>query len=313
MSVTERLVTRLATLGRRPTSRRTFLAGATLTGAALAVDPWGFVTRPQSAYATVCGPDPACSDGYTVMCCTINSGHNTCPPNTYAGGWWKADRSSFCGGRARYYIDCNARPGTNFHCHCNDTTCDRRRVACNIFRYGQCNTQIHGVTAVVCRQISCTPPWRLYPNACGTSSATDNNTAQHSAPCLNSANTFPVMITFPDAPHVLAAGHHLLAGHRLVSADQHTQLTMQTDGNLVLRNEDGVTWTSRTAKIAAGGSAFMNPNGRLMVLDAHKNVRFTTHNATGGTTPHLRVRNNGQLAIYRGDTQIVWHTNTHTP
>ena len=34
---------------------------------------------------------------------------------------------------------------------------------------------------------------------------------------------------------------------------------------------------------------------------------------TSGATPHLRVRNNGQLAIYRGDTLIVWHTDTHTP
>jgi hypothetical protein len=313
MSVTERLVTRLATLGRRPTSRRAFLASATLAGTALAIDPLGFITKPQSAYATVCGPDSACGDGYTVMCCTINNGHNTCPPNTYAGGWWKADRSSFCNDHARYYIDCNAKPGTSFHCRCNDSTCDRRRVACNIFRYGQCNTQIAGVTAVVCRQISCTPPWRLYPGACGTSSATDNNTLHHSAPCLNSANTFPVMITFPDAPHVLPAGHHLLSGHRLVSDDRHTQLTMQPNGDLVLRNESGIIWHTRTATVAAGGSALMHRSGRLLVLDKNKHVRFITQNATTGATPSLRVRNIGQLAIFRGDTQVVWHTPTHTP
>ena len=120
-----------------------------------------------------------------MFCCTINGGRNACPPGTFAGGWWKADRSSYCGGAARYYIDCNAKPGTHFHCHCNKTTCDHRRVACNVFRYGQCNTQIHGVTAVVCRQISCRPPWQLYPDHCGRSSATDNNTARHSAPCLH--------------------------------------------------------------------------------------------------------------------------------
>ena len=34
-------------------------------------------------------------------------GTNSCPPGTIAGGWWKADGSSYCAG-PRYYIDCNA-------------------------------------------------------------------------------------------------------------------------------------------------------------------------------------------------------------
>jgi hypothetical protein len=305
MSVAERLVNRLASIGSRTTSRRGFIAAATLTGTALAVDPWGYLIRPQSAYATVCGPDSACSAGYSAMCCSINGGRNTCPPNTYRGGWWKADRSSFCGGHARYYIDCNALPGYTFTCHCNDTNCDHRRVACNIFRYGNCNTQIHGVTAVVCRQISCIPPWQLYPDRCSSSSRTDNNTALHNAPCLT-------LVTFPNAPHTLAAGHRLYAGDRLVAADQHTELRMRADGNLVLRNQSGVVWSTKTANVAAGGYAVLGTNGRLMVIDAHHNLRFTTHNATTGATPLLRVRDNGQLAIYR-DTLIVWHTYTHTP
>ena len=148
MSVAEKIVNRLAGLGGRKASRRGFLAAATLTGTALAVDPWGYITKPQSAYAAACGPGASCGDGWSAMCCSINQGKNTCPPGTFAGGWWKADRSSFCGGHARYYIDCNAKPGTHFHCHCNQTNCDHRYVACNVFRYGQCNTQIHGVTAV---------------------------------------------------------------------------------------------------------------------------------------------------------------------
>ena len=93
---------------RSGTSRRGFLGGAALVGAALAVNPWGYLVRPASAYETVCGTEPACADGYSVFCCTINGGSNTCPPNSFIGGWWKADNSSFCGGSARYYIDCNA-------------------------------------------------------------------------------------------------------------------------------------------------------------------------------------------------------------
>ncbi|MDQ1730017.1 MAG: hypothetical protein QOK10_176, partial [Pseudonocardiales bacterium] len=153
---------------------------------ALAVDPWGYLTKPASAYATVCGADNTCAAGYTVFCCTINGGANTCPPDSFIGGWWKADNSSFCGGSARYYIDCNAYRDGRYSCHCNQSTCDQRRVACNQFRYGQCNTQIpwSNTGPVLCRMISCTPPWVQFGGTCSSSSATDNNTASHSAPCL---------------------------------------------------------------------------------------------------------------------------------
>ena len=186
-SLAERLVTKVAErTSRLRTSRRSFLGGATLIGAALAVDPFGYLTRPASAYDAVCGADNTCAAGYTVFCCTINGGNNSCPPDSFIGGWWKADNSSFCGGNARYYIDCNAYRDGRYTCHCNTTTCDQRRVACNQFRYGQCNTQIpwSNTGPVLCRVISCTPPWVQYGGVCSSSSATDNNTATHSAPCL---------------------------------------------------------------------------------------------------------------------------------
>ena len=176
----------VARLGRPRPGRRGFLGGAALMGAALAVDPWSYLTRPASAYDSVCGADNTCAAGYTVFCCTINAGSNTCPPDSFIGGWWKADNSNFCGGSARYYIDCNAYRDGRYSCHCNTTTCDQRRVACNQFRYGQCNTQIpySNTGPVLCRVVSCTPPWVQYGATCSSSSATDNNTATHSAPCL---------------------------------------------------------------------------------------------------------------------------------
>jgi hypothetical protein len=313
-TLAERLVTRLATIGtRHKASRRGFLATATLAGTALAVDPWGYVTRPQSAYASVCGPGASCNDGWSAMCCSINSGRNTCPPNTYAGGWWKADRSSFCGGAARYYIDCNAKPGHHFTCRCNQSNCDHRYIACNIFRYGQCNTQVHGVTAVVCRQISCRPPWQLYPGHCGKSSATDNNTLLHSAPCLTKANTYPALKTFAPAPHILYRTRYFGPRYRLVSPNRHTECVMQPDGNLVIRNQDGIVWSTKTAGIAKGGRALLQMDGRLVILDTKGTTRWSTPNPGPLNRAWLQLRDDGKLAIYRSPTSIVWHTNTHTP
>ncbi|MCW2679052.1 MAG: hypothetical protein JWM62_453, partial [Frankiales bacterium] len=178
------------------TSRRGFLLRAGLLGTALAVDPKGYVLKPGTAYAAVCGPGSGATSGWTVFCATINDGVNACPPGSIAAGWWKADGASLCGGKARYIIDCNATcskcttPGARagicssscWSCSCDSGlpgTCDQRKVCCNAFRYGQCNQDVRQVGGVHCRVVSCTPPWRF--EDCSTAPATDNRTVDHNS------------------------------------------------------------------------------------------------------------------------------------
>lgn len=173
----------------RRTSRRGFLARTAVIGAAVAADPVNYVLRPASAYSSVCGEGSSCSSGWTAFCVTVNNGVNQCPPGSFAAGWWKADNASVCGGHARYYVDCNAscvdgRRG-HYTCSCRcapTTTCDKRRTCCNQFRYGQCHQEISCYGPVVCRVVSCVPPWTWAH--CSRSSATDNRTLTHSAPAL---------------------------------------------------------------------------------------------------------------------------------
>jgi LGFP repeat len=186
----------------RRTSRRGFLVRAGVVGSALAVDTVGFVLKPQSAYAAVCGPGASCSSGWTVFCATINNGVNACPPGSIAAGWWKADGASLCGGKARYIVDCNAtcsrcggsgsgicaRSCWSCSCRCGPSgTCDQRKTCCNAFRYGQCHQEVPQVGGVMCRVVSCTPPWKW--EECSTAPATDNNTRNHSSAQLPSAYT----------------------------------------------------------------------------------------------------------------------------
>ncbi|MBW3657074.1 MAG: cell wall-binding repeat-containing protein [Actinobacteria bacterium] len=183
-SLPERMVERAATwLAGEGLSRRRFLSRAAIVGSALAVEPWGFVLRPGTAYASVCGEAASCSGGWTAFCCTINDGANTCPPGSFVAGWWKIDDSAFCMGDARYIIDCNRTPSATCSCTCADGACDQRRVCCNVFRYGQCNQHIRGVTEVVCRVVLCTPPWE-WDESCTTTVRTDNRTLTHWASCL---------------------------------------------------------------------------------------------------------------------------------
>ncbi len=197
-TLTERIVEVAANaLAGRGLTRRRFLGRAALVGSALAVEPWGYLVKPGTAYASVCGSGSRCNEGWTAFCATITDGANTCPPGSYAAGWWKVDDSAFCNGAARYYIDCNRHPSASCSCHCSDDPCDGRQVCCNVFRYGQCNQQVPGVTEVVCRVILCTPPWEWDPT-CTTTVRTDPNTRTHSSPYLPGPNPTAIAVAYQD-------------------------------------------------------------------------------------------------------------------
>lgn len=172
-------------------SRRSFIVRATMVGAALTVAPFELILRPVGAYAAICGCagqdcdcGALCCDGYTEFCCTMFGG-NSCPPGSIAAGWWKADGSGLCGpDGARYYIDCNTDVGSFYPCKCGNDDCGNRKSACTQFRYGQCNTDVAAVGPIVCRVVTCTPPW-LWDPSCGTTLATDNFTRFHNAACLS--------------------------------------------------------------------------------------------------------------------------------
>jgi hypothetical protein len=180
----------------RRMSRRSALVRLAVAGSALSVAPLRYLLYPEPAMAVVvpgsCGGG-LCSDGYTAFCCEINNGLNQCPSGTFAGGWWMC--TDYRGRRlcaeqgVRYYVDCNRIPGTSFPggCHCANGTCSQRRVNCNVFRYGQCNTHVRGTTEVVCRMITCTNPGLIPSLNCSRHVAVDNATCGHEAPCLSNA------------------------------------------------------------------------------------------------------------------------------
>ena len=203
--MTVRLVDRAGTAIATRTSRRGFITKTALAGSALATVPTAYVLKPGTAYAAICRCNnqdcecgSTCCDGYTEFCCTM-TGENTCPTDTVPAGWWKVDGSSFCTASGapgpRYYLDCNAIPAgpcgpggvtrltDQCDCSCADGNCGNRKACCTAFRYGQCNQSISCLGPIVCRVVTCTPPWRFDPT-CTTATATDNNTRWHNRPCL---------------------------------------------------------------------------------------------------------------------------------
>ena len=174
-------------------SRRSALIRVAVAGSALSIAPLRYLLYPGTALGVVLPGDCAgglCTDGYTAFCCEINQGVNTCPTDTFIGGWWMCTDyvgHQLCGEQGvRYYIDCNAMPGHPFPggCRCANDSCAHRKQACNVFRYGQCNTHIKGTTAVVCRVITCENPGTLKGFGCSTARMVDDATCPHEAPCL---------------------------------------------------------------------------------------------------------------------------------
>jgi hypothetical protein len=170
------------------------LARSAVAGAALAVGPVDYLVRPGTAWGKLrprnCRKGSKCRDGYTAFCCEIQHGLNQCPPNSYIAGWWKCTDYRGVGlcneEGVRYYIDCNRTPGTVFPggCQCAGGSCANRRVDCNHFRYGQCNTHVHGSTEVVCRLVICQNPSTVAGMNCNATEKVDNRTCRHEAGCL---------------------------------------------------------------------------------------------------------------------------------
>jgi hypothetical protein len=188
------VVERLGGALERRMSRRGALARATVAGAAMSVAPVRYLVRPGTAWGIIapasCPASAKCNDGYTVFCCEVEGGYNRCPDGSFVAGWWKCTDyrgKGLChGDGARYYIDCNRMPGKGYPggCQCGPHGCDSRRVDCNQFRYGQCNTHIAGTTEVVCRLVTCQPPASVPAFQCNDTLMVDDNTCGHEAGCL---------------------------------------------------------------------------------------------------------------------------------
>jgi hypothetical protein len=185
--VTDRLFRLTTSLLERRVSRRSVLVRFATAGSAMMIAPLRYLLRPGSAIAAIgcrdCPSGSLCCDGWTAFCCTL-TGVNACPSNTYIAGWWKCTQYRGNGPCAaegvRYYIDCNSLPGKSCPggCHCANDRCSHRSTCCNIFRYGQCNTQIPGVTPIACRVIKCVNPCTIYQD-CSCTHKQEDITCRH--------------------------------------------------------------------------------------------------------------------------------------
>ncbi len=177
-------------------SRRGLLVRLAAAGSALTVAPLRYLLYPGTALAAITPgecPHGACTDGYTAFCCEINHGQNSCPTGTFPGGWWMCTDypgHKLCSERGHPLLRRLQRAAGHPYpggCRCAGSTLRRPAVACNVFRYGQCNTHVAGVTAVVCRMVVCENPSTISELGCSASMAVDDAVCGQEARCLEPA------------------------------------------------------------------------------------------------------------------------------
>jgi predicted secreted protein len=83
---------------------------------------------------------------------------------------------------------------------------------------------------------------------------------------------------------------------------------MQTDGDLVIIDENGVTrWRSATA--GEGDRAVFQNDGNLVVYDARMSSQWTSRTA-GNNGAVLVLRADGDVCIVRSGGAVVWSSGT---
>ncbi len=117
----------------------------------------------------------------------------------------------------------------------------------------------------------------------------------------------PAMANASDEANI-TGGEYLRAGDAVASADGSYQITMQSDGNLVIYQGGSATWQSRTGG-NQGAYAAMQTDGNFVVYSSAGLVLWHTR-TNGNSGAFGRMQSDGNLVIYNSDSQPLWDART---
>jgi hypothetical protein len=137
---------------------------------------------------------------------------------------------------------------------------------------------------------------------------------QFDSPCCQPntvCNDWTSSLSTSIACGILEAGNFLRPGNSLSSCDGRFNLTLQTDGNLVLyQHQNGnsiALWSSGTWQ-TTGSLAIMQPDGNFVLYDQNVNPIWAS-NTSGRPNSYLIVQNDGNLVVYNSTTPL-WTSQT---
>lgn len=120
----------------------------------------------------------------------------------------------------------------------------------------------------------------------------------------------PVTAPYPEV--TLGSGERLNPGQQILSPDGSSVLTLQPDGNLVLRSSFVPTWSSQTSGNAPD-RLIMQPDGNLVLYNTSNTPVWYSGTGSNLQTT-LKLQPDGNLVIYNSSNAPLWATNTtHLP
>jgi hypothetical protein len=124
---------------------------------------------------------------------------------------------------------------------------------------------------------------------------------------LDDTNGAAAIYGVPPVSDTLASGARLLPGQTLKSTGGRYRLLYQTDGNLVLYDDQNnvALWSTATTGTRAG-QALMQTDGNFVLYDATGAPQFNTATA-GNPGARMVVQADGNVVIYRTDGRPVWN------
>jgi hypothetical protein len=134
--------------------------------------------------------------------------------------------------------------------------CNLWKECCTRFRYGQCNNQIECVGPIVCRVVTCVPPWE-WDSTCTRTDARSDVTRFHDSACLH-----PPLGPYPARPAVVRDHSWLLRDTLSPGAPDRPVFTLGADGDVSLMAD----WTGAgiaTAGVVRGARTGIKGRGNL--------------------------------------------------
>ncbi len=115
--------------------------------------------------------------------------------------------------------------------------------------------------------------------------------------------------TPPNTCGIAMPGQGIVVGDSIASCNARFKATMQSDGNLVLRDEQQnarAIWATGTT---SGYAAVFQADGNLVVYDAGRNPLWASHTQGKGGA-RLAFQDDGNVVLYDANDNALWSTGT---
>lgn len=116
------------------------------------------------------------------------------------------------------------------------------------------------------------------------------------------------MTPMPVPRTMLMAGQSLLQRQSIVSPSGRFRLTLQADGNMVLRDGNVAIWSSATGSRNVF-AAVMQDDGNFVLYDAWNRPIWASH-TWRHPGAYLTLQADGNLVVYGADGAPLWATDT---